>query len=155
MRLIPLLILLTAGLASAGETTLDCSLKADPDDRISKGKSLEVKAGEILKDAVVLDGDLVVRRGASVKSAVAVHGTVTIEDGATVRGSVVALGGKLRVGPKASVQGSRISLDDGLHVVGEDGGSFDVGISMGGEPLGKKLMAEVLKDVRACRVETK
>ncbi len=153
MRWIPLLWVLNAGLAFAGETKLECSLKGDPDDRISKGKSLEVRAGEVIKDAIVLEGDLVVRRGASVKSAVVVRGTVTIEAGAMVRGSVVALGGRARVAPGATVQGSRLVLDDGLHLVSEDGGTLDVAISVGGEPLGKKIAAEVLKDVRACRVE--
>ncbi len=153
MRHVLLLSMLGSGLAFAGEPKVTCSLKADADDRVAKGQDLEVKSGQVIKDAIVVDGNLIVRQGASVKSAVALHGHVTIEAGATVRDSIFVLGGAIHVAPGATVKGSRLSLDDGLHLVGEDGGRLDVNISVDGEALGQKLLASVMKENHACRVE--
>lgn len=134
------------------EDKVNCTLKADKDDRVAKGQDLEVVEGQRLKDAVVVEGNLIIRRGASVKSAVALRGSVTVEAGAEVRESVLVIGGTATISPQATVKG-RLVLNDRLELVGDDGGRVDLSLSINGESVGRRLVKEVLKSVHACRVE--
>lgn len=147
-----LLVALLPSLAFA-QSKFDCSLKADKDDLVARGQNLEVTRGQTVKDAVVVEGNLVLRKGSSVKSAVVLRGTLTVEAGATVRETVVVIGGHADISKGATIKGSTIILDEGLHLVGDDGKSVDVAVSIGGQPLGTRIVTELLKDIHACHVE--
>lgn len=146
------LTLALPGPAVAG-TVLHCTRSADKDDLVVEKKSAEVRAGQVVKNAVVVEGDLTVKAGAVVRNAVVVKGTLRVEKGAVVEESVVVVGGRAVLAEGATVKGSRVEVDDGLHLVGEDGQRLDLALSVDGESVGKRLLAEVLKDVHTCQVD--
>jgi tetrahydrodipicolinate N-succinyltransferase len=88
----------------------NCTIKADPDDRVAQGQDLVVPAGAVVKDAVAVRGSVIIRRGARVRKAVSVGGAVTVQAGAEVIDQVVALGGDVVVEANARVGGEAVSL---------------------------------------------
>jgi NDP-sugar pyrophosphorylase family protein len=102
-----------------------CAVHKSDGTRAAQGENLVLKAGETVKDAVVVDGDILVRKGAVVEDVVAIRGKVTIEEGAQVKGDVVALGGDLHLRGKARVEGDAVALGGSLRM--------DEGASVGGE----------------------
>src|SRR4051812_35417048 len=97
---LPVLMLsLTASAQDGAKKTprVNCHITAEKGDRVVQGKRLIIEKGEVVKDAVAIDGDVVVRAGAVVKSAVAINGQVILEPGARVSGDAVAVGGDLKL----------------------------------------------------------
>ncbi len=137
--------------AVAGE---DCVLNAGPHDRVARGKTVVVEAGESLEQVMALDGDVVLRRGARVKSAVAVNGNLILEEGAKVTGTAAAFGGQIRVAPGAKISGSRLQLGKGLQLRGENGQDIGLALSIGGENLSTLLVSKLVEKARRCRIET-
>ncbi len=159
MRHVPLLLVcLSVGGASAtdGGTRASssdrCIIEAKKNDRVAKGKDVVVNAGEQVEDAVAVEGNVYVRRGARVKQAIALNGSVTIEAGARVTGSVLAIGGKVHVSPDAEVEGSQLSLDDGLRIVGETGREIRVNASLDGKNLAHEILKPMIEKFRHCGV---
>ena len=77
----PLLVSLAVVL-SVPAAAEECVVTIGPHDRLGRGKTVVVEAGEALENVLALDGDVILRRGARVKSAVAVNGNVILEPGA-------------------------------------------------------------------------
>jgi UDP-3-O-[3-hydroxymyristoyl] glucosamine N-acyltransferase len=102
-----------------------CTVTAKEGSRAVQGENLVLKAGETVKDAVAVDGDVVVRKGAVVNDVVAIRGKVIIEEGAQVKGDAVSLGGKLHLQGKARVDGDAVALGGALLM--------DEGASVGGD----------------------
>jgi hypothetical protein len=145
--------LFLAGSAFAEDSVnIDCTVNADKDDLVVKGKDLIVEGGRVYKDAIAVDGNVILKKGARVKSAVALHGSVTVEAGAQVLDSVVAVGGGVKVEKGGRVKGSRVWIDNGIHVVGEDGKDLDINLTVDGKSLGETIIASALKDIRACKI---
>jgi NDP-sugar pyrophosphorylase family protein len=159
MRQLLALTLLLCGLPALAEdagrinVSLDkCMVEAKKGDRVAKGEDVVIASGERVGDAVAVEGNVIVRSGGQVKSAVALHGSVTLESGAHVTDSVIALGGKIKVSKGAKVDGSRISLDDSLHIVGDDGDDVNIGINVGGKSLARELLKPLLAKFHDCGV---
>jgi UDP-3-O-[3-hydroxymyristoyl] glucosamine N-acyltransferase len=115
-----------------------------------------VSAGELVEDAVAIEGNVIVKAGATVKSAMALHGSVTVEDGATVRGSVIVLGGQARVAKSAKVGESQIVLDhSSLRVVEHDGHAVELSASFAGQSLAQAILQPILAKLHGCVVETR
>lgn len=141
-------------LLSAPALADPCIVTAGPRDRIARGKTVVVEAGESLESAMALDGDVILRRGARVKSAVAVNGNLILESGAKVTGTAAAFGGKIDVAEGAKISGSRVQLSDGLQIRGESGKTVGLALSIGGEDLTRVLVSKLVEKARSCRIET-
>jgi predicted acyltransferase (DUF342 family) len=111
---------------------VDCSLKADPSDLIAQNKDVIVGGTENIKDVIVTNGNITVLKGAKVETVLVSNGNITIEEGATVKGSVLAVGGKVKVSKKTDVKESIIWVDDGIHVLGNESESFDLNLNING-----------------------
>ncbi len=83
----------------------------DEGNRVSVGKSAELRAGETAKDFVVVLGDGVVD-GNVEGDLVVVLGTATVNG--TVKGDAVNVGGGLHLGPKAVVEGDAVGVLGGV-----------------------------------------
>jgi len=148
----PLLVSLVVLLATPALAE-DCVVTAGPHDRVSRGKTVVVEAGESVENAMALDGDVVLRRGARVKSAVAVNGNLILEPGAKVTGTAAAFGGQIRVSPGAKISGSRLQLSDGIQIRGENGSDVGLALSIAGRDLSKLVVAKLVEKARSCRIE--
>jgi hypothetical protein len=148
----PLLVSL-AVIVSTPALAKDCVVSAGPHDRVSRGKTVVVEAGESLENAVAIDGDVILRKGARVKSAVAVNGNLVLESGAKVTGTAAAFGGKIEVASGAKISGSRLQLSDGIHIRGENGKDIGLALSVGGQDLSNLLLAKLVEKARSCRIE--
>ena len=149
----PLLVSLAVVL-SAPALAKECVVSVGPHDRLARGKSVVVEAGESLEDAMAIDGDVVLRRGARVKSAVAVNGNVILEAGAKVTGTAASFGGQIRVAEGAKISGSRLQLSDGIQIRGENGKDLHLALSVAGQDLSSFLVAKLVQKVRTCRFES-
>jgi len=159
MRNVPLPLVCLAVLsasaqdAGAGAPVPDrCIIEAKKYDRVAKGKDVIVEAGDHVEDAIAVEGNVYVRRGARVKQAIALHGSVIVEAGARVTGSVVAIGGRITVSPDAQVEGSQLSLDDGLRIVGETGRELQINASLDGVNLAREILKPMLEEFHDCGV---
>jgi len=148
----PLLVSL-ALLLSAPALAKECVVTVGPHDRLGRGKTVVVEAGESLENAMALDGDVVLRRGARVKSAVAVNGNVILESGAKVTGTAASFGGQIRVAEGAKVSGSRMQLSDGVQLRSEDGKDVNLALSIAGQDVSSLLVARMVEKARSCRFE--
>jgi hypothetical protein len=131
---------------------LNCSGTKDPRDTVVQGHNLVLEAGQKTRDVLVSDGNLSIKKGAQVNNVVVVNGSVTVEAGAKVKGSVVALGGTAKLERKSDVKDSVIWIDDGIHLVNDEGGSLDFNLTVGGKSLGRSLVDEALKGLHGCQV---
>ena len=148
----PLLVSLAVVL-SAPAVAKECVVTVGPHDRLGRGKTVVVEAGESLENAMALDGDVVLRRGARVKSAVAVNGNVILESGAKVTGTAASFGGQIRVAEGAKVSGSRLQLSDGVQLRGESGKDVNLALSIAGQDVSSLLVAKLVEKARSCRFE--
>ena len=144
------LLVFVAVLLSAPALAEECVVHTGPHDRVGRGKSVVVEAGESVEDALALDGDVVLRQGARVKSAVAVNGNVILEAGAKVTGTAASFGGQIRVADGAKIAGSRLQLSDGFQLRGENGKDLNLALSVAGQDLSNLIVAKLVKKVRSC-----
>jgi hypothetical protein len=152
MRSLLLLALLSVPAFAGPRTNVECTLDRDPDDIVAKGKDITIEAGQRVKDVIVIDGNVRVKKGASVKTILVTNGTITLEAGARVREHVINIGGTPSIDPKARVKGSRIVVNEGIHLQGDEGGTFDLNLRVDGRPIGEKILAEVLGELRGCKI---
>jgi hypothetical protein len=131
---------------------LNCTLQQGKDDLVVVGKDAVIEPGQRATNVLVIDGNVTVKRGARVKTVFVSNGDATIERGATVDGSVLVVGGKAKVARKQDVRKGIITVDDGLHIVGDDGKGLDLNLSFDGESLGHRIVSEVAKEMRGCAV---
>lgn len=148
----PLLVFLAVSL-STPVLAEPCVVTAGPRDRIGRGKTVLVEAGESLETVMALDGDVILRPGARVQSAVAVNGNLILESGAKVTETAAAFGGEIRVAADAKISGSRVQLSDRFHLRGESGKDIGVAISIAGEDLSSLLVSKLVGYARTCRIE--
>ena len=141
----PLLVSLAALLFSTPALASDCVVSAGPRDRIRRGETVVVEAGESLEKAMALDGDVVLRRGARVKSAVVVNGNLILESGAKVTGTAAAFGGQIRLSPGAKISGHRLELSDSLRLPV---------LSIAGQDVSNLLVARLVEKAHSCRIES-
>ena len=148
------LLVSVAVVLSAPALAEECVVTVGPHDRLARGKTVVIEAGESLENAMALDGDVVLRRGARVKSAVAVNGNVILEAGAKVTGTAASFGGQIRVAEGAKISGSRLQLSDGIQIRGENGKDLNLALSVAGQDLSSLLVAKLVQKVRTCRFES-
>ena len=149
----PLLVSL-AVLGSAPALAEECVVKVGPHDRVGRGQTVVVEAGESLEDALALDGDVILRRGARVKSAIAVNGNVILEPGAKVTGTAASFGGQIRVAEGAKVSGSRLQLSDGIQIWGENGKDLKLALSVAGKDVSNLIVSRLVEKARSCRFKS-
>lgn len=150
-------VLAAVVLLAAPTARADCNVEVGPNDRVSKGEPLVIRAGEQVDNAIAMNGDVTVEEGAVVEKAVAVGGSVTVRSGAQVRKDAVAIGGDViveadgRVGKDAVSLGGQVREAKGSRIRGSV-----VGLAFQG---GKSSLArEILKGVSSldgCKVSTK
>ena len=150
IRVLPVLL---AVVVSAPAFAEECVVSAGPKDRVSRGKTVVVEAGESLENAMALDGDVVLRRGARVKSAVAVNGNVILEADAKVTGNAATFGGEIRIAPGAKIAGNRLELSDRVQVRSENGKDLNLAVSVAGQDVSRLLVAKLVEKARSCRIE--
>lgn len=135
--------------APAAKPHLDCRFEQGKDDLVFIGKDVvigpETKADVVL----VLDGNVTVKPGARLKTLVVSNGNATLDAGASVKKSVLVVGGKAAIAQRSDVKEGVITIDDGIHLSGKDG-SLDLSFNVDGEPVGKKLVTEVVRELRGC-----
>jgi UDP-3-O-[3-hydroxymyristoyl] glucosamine N-acyltransferase len=141
------MLMLPALPAFAGDN-VDCHIKREKDDRVARGSDVVVAAGDKVHDAIAINGNVVIKAGAHVRNAMAVGGNVTVEDGAQVDGDVAVVKGAAKVGPKATVKGSRFELNGDVKVEGE---ALDVHLN--GANLTEKVTTAVLDELKNCKIE--
>ena len=148
----PLLVSL-AGLASTPALAEECVVNFGPHDRVARGQTVVVEAGESLEDALALDGDVILRRGARVKSAIAVNGNVILEADSKVTDTAASFGGEIRVAQGAKIAGNRVQISDGFQVRSEHGKDVNLVLSVAGQDLSRLLVAKLIEKARNCRIE--
>ena len=129
-------------------------LNAGPHDRVARGKTVVVEAGESLEQVMALDGDVVLRRGARVKSAVAVNGNLILEDGAKVTGTAAAFGGQIGVAPGAQDLREPPAARQGTPAEGRERQGHRPGALHRGRDLSTLLVSKLVEKARRCRIET-
>jgi hypothetical protein len=120
-------------------------IESDGDDRVSFGRSIEIRAdestgdavcigcsitvaGEVEGDAVAVGGTVHIEGSGHVMgNAVGVGGKVRLESGATVGGDAVAVGGSVQVEEGATVEGQKSTVGWGGGWGGHKGGDFSPG----------------------------
>jgi UDP-3-O-[3-hydroxymyristoyl] glucosamine N-acyltransferase len=134
----------------------DCHLEVGPRDRVAKGETLVIRAGERVDNAIAFQGDLVVEGDAVVQKAVAIGGTVTLRPGAQVKEDAVAIGGDVRLEGDARVGNDAVSLGGQVR---QSGGSRVRGnvVGLAFQAGGSSLARQILKGVSAedCQIVTK
>lgn len=154
----PIVVLATLALLAALPARAgDCNVEVGPNDRVSRGEPLVIRAGEQVENAVALHGDLTIEDGAIAEKAVAVGGSVRVRSGARVKQDAVAIGGDVvvesgaRVGNDAVSLGGQVREAQGSQVKGSV-----IGLAFQG---GKSTLArEILKGISSlegCQVVTK
>jgi hypothetical protein len=150
---LPVVVLLAAGSARAKD---GCTVSVGPADVVKKAGEVVIEAGQVVDNAIALDGAVRVRRGAVVKTAVAVKGDVVVEDGGQVTETALALGGAVKVRPGGRVQGSTVQLKEGgLRLHGKEGHQLSGDLSVDGESLSTKLLVALVGSLRDCTLEPK
>ncbi|AGC45254.1 hypothetical protein MYSTI_03948 [Myxococcus stipitatus DSM 14675] len=132
-----------------------CAQDSKDGSRAVQGTDLVIEAGDKVKDAVAIDGNVIVRKGASVDDAVAIHGRVIVEPGALVKGDAVSMGGEVRVQKGARVEGSALALGGKLNVDKDatiEGDKVSLSFEIGGKDLVKGLIEEALDDESGCHI---
>jgi len=131
-----------------------CHLSVGPHDVVKKSGDVVVEAGQVVENAVALQGTVRVRKGAVVKTAMAVKGDVVVEDGGEVRETALSLGGAVRVKKGGVVKGSTLQLKEGaLSLRGDSGGRVSGDLVVDGESLSTKVLAGILGSLEGCAVE--
>jgi hypothetical protein len=137
------------------KNNIECTIEQGSQDLVTIGRDAIIEPGGVAQKVVVIDGNLLVKKGARAKSVLVSNGNVTVEAGATVDGSVITIGGKSTVARKSDVKESVVTLGDGLEIVGDKGDALSLNITIEGKSLGEKIVDEVLKDLRGCKVVKK
>ncbi|MDY7231052.1 polymer-forming cytoskeletal protein [Hyalangium rubrum] len=131
------------------EPKVRCAIHSKNGSRAVQGSDLIVKAGEKIKDAVAIDGNITIRKGAVVEDVVVIQGKVTIEEGAEVKGDVIALGGDLVLKGKARVDGDVVALGGSLRM-DEDasvgGKQSSLSINLNGKDLARSFVDKALEN---------
>ncbi len=144
-------VLLTALPAAAKE---ECHLTVGPNDVVKRTGDVVVEAGQVVENALALEGSVRVKKGAVVKTAVAVRGDVVVEAGGEVSDTAVSLGGAVTVKKGGTVKGSTLQLQEGgLKVRGDSGKRVVGNLTIDGESLSGKLLAGILGSLEGCRVD--
>lgn len=134
----------------------ECHLTVGPNDVVKRSGDVVVEAGQVVENAVALDGTVRLRRGAVVKTALAVKGDVVVEDGAEVTETALSLGGAVKVKKGGTVKGSTIQLKEGgLRIKGDSGSKVSGDLVVDGESLSTKLLAGILGSIEGCTLEAK
>ncbi|MFT3708737.1 MAG: hypothetical protein QM817_13890 [Archangium sp.] len=137
------------------KSNIECTIEQGSQDLVTIGRDAIIEPGGVAQKVVVIDGNLLVKKGARAKSVLVSNGSVTIEAGAQIDGSVITIGGKSTVARKTDVKESVITLDDGLKIIGDNGDGLSLNITIDGKSLGEKLVDEVLKELRGCKIVKK
>jgi hypothetical protein len=99
-------------------------VRASKEDRVSVGRSIEIKAGETSRDVVCVACSVDVS-GHVTGDAVAVGGSVRVRPGAVVEGSGVVVGGSLELEPGAVIEGDGVAVGgsvdaaEGAQILGQ------------------------------------
>jgi len=128
----PLLVSLAALLFSTPALASDCVVSAGPRDRIRRGETVVVEAGEVAGEG---DGP---RRGRR-------PGNLILESGAKVTGTAAAFGGQIRLSPGAKISGHRLELSDSLRLPV---------LSIAGQDVSNLLVARLVEKAHSCRIES-
>jgi hypothetical protein len=156
MRALPALLAVavlcgTPALARDGK---ECHLTVGPGDVVKRTGDVVVEAGQVVANAVALDGTVRVKKGAVVKSALAVKGDVVVEDGAEVTETALSLGGAVKVKKGGVVKGTTLQLKEGgLRLKSDSGSKVSGDLVVDGESLSTKLLAGILGSLEGCAVE--
>ncbi|WP_338866483.1 hypothetical protein [Myxococcus stipitatus] len=132
-----------------------CAQDSKDGSRAVQGTDLVIEAGDTVKDAVAIDGNVIVRKGANVDDAVAINGRVIVEPGARVKGDAVSMGGEVRVQKGARVEGSALALGGKLNVDKDatvKGDKFSLSFEIGGKDFVKNLIEEALDEESGCHI---
>ncbi|MDC0707692.1 polymer-forming cytoskeletal protein [Stigmatella sp. ncwal1] len=132
-----------------------CAVQSKDGTRAVQGTDLVLEAGETLKDAVAVEGNVIVRKGAVVEDVVAIQGKVIVEAGAEVKGNVVALGGDIRLRKNAHVQGDAVALGGSINADEEatiDGDKVNFSLAFNGKELVRSFLKNALDEESGCTI---
>lgn len=160
-RRVALLLSLAPIVALAGEPKaaapkvkkahVDCKLQQKSDDLVFKGQDVTIGPDTRADAVLVIDGNVTVQPGAQVNVVLVSNGNATVQAGAQVKKSVITVGGVAKVAQRGDVKESVITIGDGLHIDGKDG-RIDLNLSVDGQDLGRKMAAELIREVRGCEL---
>jgi NDP-sugar pyrophosphorylase family protein len=132
-----------------------CANNTKDGSRMVQGTDLVIEAGEKVKDAVAVEGNVIIRKGAVVEDAVAIRGRVIVEAGAQVKGDAVSLGGEVRVHSGARVDGNAVALGGRLTVDKDDavaGDKVSLSFEIGGKDVVRSLIEGALDKELRCHI---
>ena len=132
-----------------------CANNTKDGSRAVQGTDLVIEAGEKVKDAVAVEGNVIIRKGAVVEDAVAIRGRVIVEAGAHVKGDAVSLGGEVRVKDGARIDGDAVALGGRLNLDKEDavaGDKVSLSFEIGGKDVVRGIIEDVLDKDSRCHI---
>ncbi|MCY1023586.1 hypothetical protein [Pyxidicoccus sp. MSG2] len=132
-----------------------CANNTKDGSRAVQGTDLVIEAGEKVKDAVAVEGNVIIRKGAVVEDAVAIRGRVIVEPGAHVKGDAVSLGGEVRIKDGARVDGDAVALGGRLNLDkdGSVGGDkVSLSFEIGGKDVVRSLIENALDEDMRCHI---
>jgi len=132
-----------------------CANNTQDGSRRVQGTDLVIEAGEKVKDAVAVEGNVIIRKGAVVEDAVAIRGRVIVEAGGKVTGDAVSLGGEIRVHPGAHVGGDAVALGGRLNIDTQDavaGDKVSLSFEIGGKDLVRGFIEKALDEDMRCHI---
>lgn len=138
-----------------GDFKVVCANNTKDGSRAVQGTDLVIEAGEKVKDAVAVEGNVIIRKGATVEDAVAIRGRVIIESGARVTGNAVSLGGETRIHSGARVDGNAVALGGRLDLDknGAVGGEkVSLSFEIGGKDVVRDLIENALDEDMRCHI---
>ncbi|ADO72187.1 hypothetical protein [Stigmatella aurantiaca] len=132
-----------------------CAVQAKDGTRAVQGTDLVLEAGETVKDAVAVEGNVIVRKGAVVEDVVAIQGKVIIEAGAVVKGNVISMGGDIRLRKNAHVQGNAVALGGSVNADEEatiGGDKVNFSLVFNGKELVRNFIENALDESSGCTI---
>ncbi|MFP2929620.1 hypothetical protein ACLESO_31360 [Pyxidicoccus sp. 3LG] len=132
-----------------------CATNSKDGSRAVQGTDLVIEAGEKVKDAVAIEGNVIIRKGAVVEDAVAIRGRVIVEAGGRVKGNAMALGGEVRVRDGGRVDGDAVAIGGKLQLDKQESVSGEkVGFSLeiGGKDLVRDFIQDALDEDMRCHI---
>jgi NDP-sugar pyrophosphorylase family protein len=132
-----------------------CATNSKDGSRAVQGTDLVIEAGDKVKDAVAVEGNVIIRKGAVVEDAVAIRGRVIVEAGAHVTGDAISLGGEVRIKDGAHVDGDAVALGGQLKLDKDgdvSGDKVSLSFMIGGKDMVRGIIEKALDDDMRCHI---
>ena len=132
-----------------------CATNSKDGSRAVQGTDLVIEAGDKVKDALAMEGNVIIRKGAVVEDAVAIRGRVIVEAGARVKGNAMSFGGEVRIKDGARVDGDAVALGGKLNLDKDSdvaGDKVSLSFEIGGKDVVRGIIEDALDEDMRCHI---